>query len=127
MSKQDTVSEKVKKLMTEDQDAVIMAVLENITWPKGVLTGHEYFVREDDSDGERRGVSVHFLRNGDGVVSFEECIMKSVPAEGEVIPDHAYRFRTRAGGGVSILVHSALLLLAKAVTLESDEYFDHSM
>ncbi len=121
--RQKKIEEIVKKLLLEDYDTVIQTVLEHIKWPVGVKTDVEYFVNEDDTDGARRGIGVHFLSNGDGVISLKECVIESHFSQSDVFSTspHIYRFRNWVGGGKSLYVHNALLILAHAVIIDKDE------
>jgi hypothetical protein len=87
-----------------------------------VKTDVEYFVNEDDSDGARRGIGVRFLSNGDGVINLKECIIESHFAQSEIsTTPHVYRFRNWFGGGRSLYVHKALLILAHAIIIDKNE------
>lgn len=107
----------------ENQEVVIKAVLENIHWPSSINTDTEYFIREDDCDGERKGISISFLCDGDGIIDMKETFhIKSVSDYRTIISaPHVYRFRNMSGGGRKLLVHAALLVLAAAVAMDPDE------
>ena len=112
-----------KLLSSEDHDFVVRTFLEKLKWPIDVKTDIEYFANEDDSDGARRGIGVHFLSNGDGVINLTECIIESHFSQSDIFSTHphVYRFRNWFGGGRSLYVHKALLVLAHAVMIDKDE------
>jgi len=120
--KQEQIEEKIKKLLSEDSSTVLKAVLKNIAWPRGVDTDTKYFIREDDGDGAVRGISVHFLSNGDGVLDLKECCLESHFEESSIYSEpHVYRFRDASGGGMNPLIQKALLVLALTVVNDPDE------
>ncbi len=115
--KQEKIEEIIKKLLDEDQDTVVKTILKYLPWPREVRTQTEYFVKEDDNDGIRRGIGVSFLDNGDGIID-----LSSYHIESEIYSTpHVYRFRNLCGGGRKLFVHGALLLLALAIKLDPDE------
>ena len=119
---QKRIEEKVKKLLLEDCKTVIETILENLAWPREVDTDTKYFVREDDGDGAIRGISVHFLSNGDSVVDLRECCIESHFTESSIYSmPHIYRFRDVSGGSMNPLIQKALLLLALTIANDSDE------
>ncbi len=116
------IEEQIKRLLSEDSETVIKAVLEGLTWPKGVETNTKYFVREDDGDGAIRGISVHFLSNGDGVIDLRECLIESHFEESSIYSEpHVYRFRDYSGGSMNPLIQKALLLLAYTIANDPDK------
>jgi len=121
--RQEKIEETIEKLLSEDYNTVIKSVLEHIQWLVEVNTDIEYFVNEDDTDGARRGIGVRFLNNGDGVIDLRECMIKSHFSQSDVYSTspHVYRFRNWFGGGRSLYVHKALLILAAAVMMDKDE------
>jgi len=120
--KQKQIEEKIKKLLLEDGNTVIKAVLENLAWPREVDTDTKYFVREDDGDGAIRGVSVHFLSNGDSVIDLRECCIESHFVESDIYSTpHVYRFRNVYGGSMNPLIQKALLLLALTIANDPDK------
>jgi len=121
--RQKKIEATIERLLLEDYDVVIQTVLEHLKWPVDVKTDVEYFVNEDDSDGARRGIGVRFLSNGDGVINLKECIIESHFAQSDIFSTspHVYRFRNWFGGGRSLYVHKALLILAHAVMIDKDE------
>lgn len=121
MNKEKRIERAVKKLISEDSETVIQTVLENLLWPKEVKPGIEYFVNEDDTDGARRGMGVYFLDNGDGVIDMQCCVESHFKNSDIWTTPHVYRFRNSFGGGRKILVHSALLILAQAISMDPDE------
>lgn len=120
--KQERIEEAIRKLLSEDSNTVIKAVLENLAWPREVDTDTRYFVREDDGDGVERGISVHFLSNGDGVLDLRECCIESHFAESSIYSTpHLYRFRDVSGGSMNPLIQKALLLLALIIANDPDK------
>ena len=120
--RQKKIEENIKKLLSEDSNTVINAVLENLAWPKGVDTDTKYFIREDDGDGAVRGISIHFLSNGDGVIDLRECCIESEFTESNIYSTpHVYRFRDFYGGSMNPLIQKALLLLALTIVNNPDK------
>lgn len=128
MEEKEKIERAIKLFLSkeENQEVVVRTVLENMFWPSIVNTDKEYFVREDDCDGERKGISVYFLSNGDGVVNMENTFhIKSNSDYGKNISSpHVYRFRNRFEGGQKPLVYGALLVLATAVAMDPEEEID---
>ena len=94
--------------------AVIRAMntlLEGAYWPNSISQQKAYSRRQDDTDGEtgpEQNLSVAFGPDGDAWV---EC--------GLMI--RSLRFRTYAGGGQSLRVRNALLVLAEAIRRDNEE------
>lgn len=81
---------------------------DGIPWPPELSSRESYSRLQDDHDGTEEGiVTVTFSPDGDAWLWTD--IQKSL------------RFRTSAGGGRSIMVRNALVLLALAIKLENDE------
>ncbi len=92
-------SQKLKKLL---QDGFV--------WPEELQTGVAYSRLQDDHDGEFEGrVIVSFSMDGDAWVDID------VPRRTTM------RFRSGFGGSRSPRVHNALILLALAIKLDSEE------
>jgi len=89
-------------------------LLEGFPWPMG-LSPEELYVRlHDDHDGTYHGIlSVSFTPDGDA------WVMPVNPEGGSL------RFRGGFGGGRSLRVHNALVLLALAIKLDNEERPDH--
>ena len=120
--KQKQIEEKIKKLLSEDSSIVLKTVLENLAWPREIDTDTRYFVREDDGDGAIRGISVHFLSNGDGIIDLRECCIESHFVESSIYSTpHVYRFRDVCGGSMNPLIQKALLLLALTIANDPDK------
>jgi hypothetical protein len=86
-------------------------VLEHHFWIPEVQTKTAYERLHDDHDGTRMGtVVVHFLENGDAILDMR----RSHEAR-------ALRFRAALGGGESLRVHNALMLLAYAIKLDNEK------
>jgi len=82
-------------------------LLETPFWPDGIDTRTRYFRTHDDCDGEmHKGISVLFSEDGDSWV--------------RTCPDGC-RFRTYGGGGMSLRVRNAMLLLALAIKMDNEE------
>lgn len=120
--KRERIEENIKKLLSEDSNIVLEAVLKNLAWPREIKTDTKYFIREDDGDGAIRGISVHFLSNGDGVIDLRECCLESHFEESSIYSEpHVYRFRDFSGGSMNPLIQKALLVLALTVANNADE------
>lgn len=92
--------------MTEKQ---IKKLLETDFWPENLKPNQYYERVHDDHDGEFTGrVSLIFDDYGDAYLMVDEAF-KSL------------RFRTFGGGGMSLRVRNALLLLAIAIKMDNEE------
>jgi hypothetical protein len=90
-------------------------VLDNLPWPEGLDTQKLYARFRDDHDGTFQGrLLVQIGPDGDAYIGTDG-------RPGEMI-----RFRTLLGGGNSTRVRNALVLLALAIKLDSDERPDPS-
>lgn len=88
----------------------IKALLDEPFWPKTLKTEESYFRTHDDCDGDLgQGVSVTIDPQGDVWLNTTTPKMTSC------------RFRTFFGGGQSLRVRNALLLLAEAIRLDNEE------
>ena len=85
----------------------IQDILEEPFWPKELTTELEYFRTQDDCDGDlSKGLAVSFSRDGDAWIDTDrECC----------------RFRSFFGGGNSLMVRNALIVLAMAIKLENEK------
>jgi len=82
-------------------------ILETPFWPKELTPLKKYFRTHDDCAGEFKGISVKFTEEGDACITtcHEGC-----------------RFRTFGGGGRSLRVRNALLILALAIKFDNEQY-----
>jgi hypothetical protein len=93
----------------------IRALLENLPWLPDLSADTLYERLHDDHDGTRTGkLMIQIGRDGDAWVSTDKH--RGAPL----------RFRTTFGGGNSVRVRNALVLLALAMKLDEDERPDHS-
>ena len=82
---------------------------EGLPWPKELPTEHSYTRLHDDHDGTMQGtLCVYFNRVGDAYISTDLPGGKPL------------RFRTDNGGGNSVRVRNALVLLALACKWDSE-------
>ena len=90
--------------------AQIKAFLDQPYWPDGVKCDERYFRTTDDNDGELHyGLSLTFSEDGDAWLNATHPPMESC------------RFRTLIGGGRSLRVRAALLILALAIDMDNQE------
>ena len=83
-------------------------VLENPFWLSSLTTTEIYQRVEDDDDGTGKGIlAVQFTPDGDAIIG--------------VGYNKTARFRTFAGGGKSLRVRNALMILAEAIRLDNEE------
>ena len=93
--------------MTKDE---LIKILETPFWPDGLEPMKRYFRTQDDCDGDlKEGVAVIFSEDGDAWI---ETIRR---------PMNTCRFRTYQGGGNSLRVRNALLILAYAIKLDNEK------
>ena len=84
----------------------LMEFLDQPFWPEGLDTTTRYFRTEDDCDGGlHEGLVVTFSEDGDAWI---QTIGSS-------------RFRTGLGGGRSLRVRAAILLLAMAIQADNED------
>lgn len=84
-------------------------ILEEPFWVSELKTNFWYDRLHDDDDGTKNGrVVVMFLENGDGIISTDGHVGSPL------------RFRTMGGGGNSLRVRNALMLLAWAIKLDNE-------
>ena len=87
----------------------IKRLLENPTWPEGLEARTMYERQHDDTDGKDEGyLRVVIADDGDAWVSMD-------------VAHHGLRYRTYQGGGSSLRVRAALLILAQAIRLDNEE------
>lgn len=100
-----TPIEKIEKLVKDSR-----RVLESPFWIPELKTDTSYQRLHDDHDGTQEGrIMVSFLPGGDAVV------VTDGRRRGEPL-----RFRTPGGGGTSLRVRNALMLLAWAIKLDNE-------
>jgi len=99
MSNQDKVSRDVSRILKKD------------FWLPGLVVGECYRRLHDDNDGEKEGyVIVGFLPDGDAWITTDKTRGSGL------------RFRTSFGGGRSLRVRNALLILAEAIRLDNEDH-----
>jgi hypothetical protein len=98
--------------VSEVNPKVIKKLLETPFWPPELKTDTQYFRTQDDCDGNlREGIEVIIDQMGDAWVNITtDSLLKSC------------RFRTWGGGGRSLRVRNALLLLAIAIKMDNDDH-----
>lgn len=103
------LEEVVKKIISVNPEIVIRALLEKHFWPQSIKINEHYRRFGDDNNGS---LKVFFSNDGDGRVDVESL---KDPKE----PFDSHRFRTGFGGGDSLMVRNALLVLALAIKAEN--------
>lgn len=83
---------------------------ENFEWPENLRSNESYVRMHDDHDGTFDGM-LHVTIGPDGDAWVKTTGTKQC---------QSLRFRTHGGGGSSLLVRNALVLLAEAIRLESE-------
>lgn len=87
--------------------SLIKDILETPFWLESLSSDNLYFRTHDDNDGEKsQGVGVAFSPDGDA------WLMPHM---------ETLRFRTFMGGGASLRVRNALIILAEAIRLDNGE------
>lgn len=90
----------------------IKKILESNFWLETLKTQTTYKRSSDDTDGELIGHNLFVNINPDGdAYLFTDCPH----------PYNSLRFRTYCGGGRSLRVRNALLILAEAIRLDQEE------
>jgi hypothetical protein len=92
----------------DDINGMARKVLEIPFWPDGLPTDEDYFRQHDDHDGDiTQGIRVLLTEFGDvGISTGREM----------------RRFRPFGGGGQSMRVRNAILLLALAIKLDNEDH-----
>ena len=86
------------------------SILQGFPWPPELVTGTHYRRLHDDHDGMREGeLIVAFSADGDAWIYTDKH-------QGPTL-----RFRSPSGGGHSPRVRNALIILALAIKLDSDD------
>jgi hypothetical protein len=99
------IRKKVQELCEEDVDTVVQSVLEKVFWPKCLSSEKVYTRQHDDTDGKTDGnLQIYFMNIGDAIVSIDD--------------GKNLRFRNWSGGGASLRVYTALIILAMAMEMD---------
>jgi hypothetical protein len=113
----NSIEKQIRELLDTHPQEVITAFLNYPVWPPHINVREAYRRFEDDSP---KGVlTVAFGVDSD---SWIEVISKPDPDE---IGSSMFRFRTHAGGGKSLKVRAALLVLAEAIRQDNAEHPQH--
>ena len=103
---------RIKLISQESMSKAIDHLLEGGYWPQTLDTSYAYTRRHDDTDGEfgvDHELTIAFGPEGDAWVVLPQSL-KSL------------RFRASSGGGKSLRVRNALLVLAEAIRRDNEEY-----
>ena len=91
-----------------DPEKAIDCVLNMKHWPKALSSKGYYYIPHDDNDGDvGKGISVVFSEDGDAWVNISD--------------PSGCRFRTYIGGGRSLRVRNALMVLALAIKADVED------
>ena len=96
------------EVISGNPQEVARKILDTPFWPESIEAREIYFRTHDDCDGDlSKGIQVVFSDDGDAHIRtcMEGC-----------------RFRTWGGGGMSLRVRNALLLLALAINMDNEEH-----
>jgi hypothetical protein len=96
----------------DSAEVAVDAILEFPFWLYSLSANNSYTRQSDDTDGEECSITVGFSRDGDGWFNVTSRVENGV---------HTHRFRTGFGGGRSLRVRNALLILARAIDLDNKE------
>ena len=105
------MAKSIKPVTQESMSKAMDHLLEGGYWPHTLETRHAYTRRHDDTDGEMgedQELTVTFGPDGDAWVVLPQSL-KSL------------RFRTLSGGGKSLRVRNALLVLAEAIRRDNED------
>jgi hypothetical protein len=111
---------KIKNLLENHAEEVIDALLEWSPWHAGVNTMQTYKRRSDDTDGQDQGISVTFGPDNDAWFEIRSFTKDRETGESK-FDRGSHRFRTYFGGGSSLRVRAALIILARAIDLDQTE------
>ncbi len=114
------IRRKVDALLLDDADIVIDAVLDIPFWHPGVDPKKAYQRRSDDTDGQDMGIGVMFGSDSDAHFQVWSYNLDRKTGEPQYDDGH-HRFRTHFGGGRSLRVRNALIMLARAIDLDNKE------
>lgn len=106
------VVQRIRELLKTNPQEFTQVLLEEPFWLSTLQTNVLYQRFEDDSP--RGFISVAFSPDSDGWI---EVSSRPDPNEGGSV----FRFRTEFGGGQSLRVRNALMVLAEAIRLDNAE------
>jgi len=106
----------IRRMVRVHPDEVMDALLKQVFWPTSLKSDTAYTRKGDDTDGSNSHILVMFSRDSDGWI---EVVPHLDPDAEQFSTSH--RFRTSFGGGRSLHVRNALLMLARAVELDNKE------
>ena len=93
----------------KSMDEKVVELLEGNFWLEGLQANRAYFRSHDDCAGESEsGIEVYFDQFGDGYIKTP------------MLRYGTCRFRTQGGGGKSLRVRNALMILAEAIRLDNE-------
>lgn len=101
----------VRRVLAKHRDLVLEELLNNPVWPMGVEQDVEYRRFSDDN---KSFLGVAFSVDSD---AWTTVFSEPDPREPS---SFSQRFRTGFGGGQSLRVRAALLILAKAIMLDNE-------
>lgn len=114
--KQSEIYKRAKALLEKSPDDVVRAVFDHPFWLRDLSPSDCYTRYEDDSP--TGFIRVMFSDDSDAWI---EVISDPDPDDNNL----AMRFRTYFGGGQSLRVRNALLLLALAIKLDNEKHPQH--
>lgn len=100
-----------EKLNDEELRQQVINLLEGAYWLNDLNTMCRYTRNHDDDNGTRTG-KINVIISGDG----DTHMWIDAPSEGGSL-----RFRTYHGGGLSLRVRNAIVLLALAIKMDNEE------
>ena len=99
-----------KKKIKEVNSSLIKEILDSSFWLETLDTKSLYSRVHDDCDGDlTETINVFFSEDGDAYLT------------ANIDPFKSFRFRTWCGGGASLRVRNAFLILAEAIRLDNEE------
>lgn len=103
----------IRKEVSEGKliDELIDILLEGFFFPKSIKSDVSYDRRHDDCDGENKGIISVMV-----YPMISDVIVNIFPRDCSGL-----RFRTWEGGGMSLRVRNALLILAAAIKKDNEE------
>lgn len=110
-------SQALAKIISGHEVEAVDALLESSFWLPSLDTKGSYSRESDDTDGYIRGVNVVFGHDGDAWVQITS-FNKDPNTEENVPFNESHRFRTYFGGGSSLRVRIALMILARAIQMD---------
>ncbi len=106
------MAKRIKPVTQESMTKAMDHLLEGAYWPQTLRPCTAYVRLQDDTDGEvgpDQELKLVFGPDGDAWVVLPQSLM-------------SLRFRTWSGGGHSLRVRNALLVLAEAIRRDNEEY-----